>query len=154
MCTLKPFLQLIFTGIILFFLAAQLTAVVIPVPSYYWPFTDYPMYSPPHFEGDAVKPTYTIIGIHSGDVEEVTTPEDFGLTVFQHQWWFVSSLLNNRDRQKVQTHIHLLQSDRSQPFEKLRVESHSYIISRSGYSPAPVEILKVIDLHEFQGANQ
>lgn len=142
------------TAIILFFLAAQLTAVVIPVLSYYWPFTDYPMYSPPHFEGDVVKPVHTIVGLHSGDVQETTTPQDFGLTIFQQEWWFAPSLLHNRDPQKVQTYIDHLQSGRNIPFQKLRIELHPYVISRKGYSPAPVEVLKVIDLDKRQEVNQ
>ncbi len=149
-----PLLKILGSGIIACFLAAQITAVVIPVESYYWPFTDYPMYDVPHFEGDVVKPSHSIIGIYSEGQEEVTTPQDFGLTIFQQEWWFVPSLRDNRDRQRVQVYLDHLQASRTPPFDKLRIELQPYIISQNGFSPAPAEVIKVIDLNRQQEGNQ
>ncbi len=154
MSRLIPLPKIAITAIIFIFLSAQITAIVLPVPAYYWPFTDYPMYSPPHFEGDAVNPSYTIIGVRSDGTEHPTTPKDFGLSVFQHHWWFVVSLLKNRDRDQVRTHINFLQTNLKNRFQHLRIEVHPYIISREGYSPGPVEVLKVIDVDTLEGVNE
>ncbi|MGB0910951.1 MAG: hypothetical protein ACPGYT_11360 [Nitrospirales bacterium] len=147
MGTFKTISQILISSIVFFFLAAQITTVVLPVEWYYWPFTNYPMYSAPHFEGDVATPSTTIIGIQPGNIEETTTPKDFGLSVFQHEWWFIPSLLKNEDPQKVQSFINHLQNSRTIPFQELRIESRGYIISRAGYSPAPVKVLKVIALN-------
>ena len=71
--------------IILAFLVAQAIAIIVPVRFYYWPFMDYPMYSPARFEHDIVGDNYALVGItRHGKVQPIPYQE-LGLTFFSIQ---------------------------------------------------------------------
>ena len=96
--------------LILGFLAAQTFVLVVPIMFYYWPFTDYPMYSIAHYEGEIVKDQYTLVGIDSKGNETEISAEDLGLSFFQFNDTFVPHFLKDQNDPKVKKSIQHLQS--------------------------------------------
>jgi hypothetical protein len=75
------------TAIIVLVLACQFFAIVAQVNRWGWPFTDYPMYSWPHYEGERIL-AYPVVFAIAEDGEELEiTADDAGLNVYQFIDW-------------------------------------------------------------------
>jgi hypothetical protein len=75
------------TAIIVLVLGCQFFAAIAQVNKWGWPFTDYPMYAPPHYEGERIV-AYHLIFATTDDGEEVEiSAADVGLNIWQFMRW-------------------------------------------------------------------
>ena len=102
----------------------------LPAEPGLYPFLDYPMYDGIEQEGVSV-PNYRLIAIFADGTEQQLSPEDFGLS----SYWFNTRLLpafEKRQADQIKAYVAAYRASGSQPFEAVRFEDTSLIITREG----------------------
>jgi hypothetical protein len=112
-----------------------------------WPFLDYPMYAEAHYAAERIhRPV--ILGLLAGSVEVRIVPEDLGL----HYWLFQDfiSALRHEDGEQLKKYVDLYESKYDLKLTGLRLENHPLALFREGLRPAPLQVIKIIDLDARQ----
>lgn len=131
------------SALIIFILVAQL---IVSIPLYplanhlrrTWPFLDYPMYSPPHYEGDAI-PRPTLVGITSEARELEIRPEDLGVGYWQYIVYLRA--VQQADHATVRAMVRSYQVRQNVHLSALRLENRRLLLANGKVIPAPVEIV-------------
>jgi hypothetical protein len=102
-----------------------------------WPFTDYPMYSQSHKEGERVQARRYVYATLADGSEVPLTPEDLGLG---HFWLFtlwVEAPLLKQERAELEFVREAYREQRGGEIVALRIEDHPVIVTREGAKAAP-----------------
>ena len=136
------------------FVARLFSNIYLVFPPLLWPFLDYPMYSIPHHDGDALD-RYFVFGTLEDSAEVPIFPEDLGL----HFWQFygqsqqrsVVAALLHENSSLIKTYVELYQSRHNKRLLGLRLENHPLILSREAVNPGPRQVLKNIRFTTING---
>ena len=136
------------------FVARLFSNIYLVFPPLLWPFLDYPMYSIPHHDGDALD-RYFVFGTLKDSAEVPIFPEDLGL----HFWQFygqsqqrsVVAALLHENSNLIKTYVELYQSRHNKRLLGLRLENHPLILSREAVNPGPRQVLKNIRFTTING---
>ena len=137
--------------IILVFLVSQAMVIIIPVMFYYWPFMDYPMYSPAHYENELVNDNYELVGVTFDGQEQQIAHREIGLSFFQVNDWLVPRLLKDQPDLTIEPYLDKLRTLNNGLFQRIRIQAKPVKISRAGISESAIQVFKVIDLHSPEG---
>jgi len=137
--------------VIVVFLTAQLVSIIIPVPFYYWPFLDYPMYSKVRVENELVNENLELVGLTSDGQERAITRQELGLSFFKFNDWFVPRLRDMQRDPSIQPYVERLRTIDHGAFQAVRIQATPLRISRTGISDVPIQVFKVVDLQSVGG---
>jgi hypothetical protein len=126
----------------------------------YWPFIDYPMYSPYHRVGERIDVLRPLFAIYADKSEEQIFPQDLGLTLFQFEQLVVPAILcaaqkGKKERQsgqcvpqKAEERLKALLNPYEQRHGKhiisLRLEDYPYILTKEGPKKVPAQVLQIL----------
>ena len=144
----KPLLAII-SFVILGFLTVQSLVIIMPVMFYYWPFMDYPMYSPAHYENELVDDNYELLGVSEDGKELQIKHKRLDLSFFQVNDWLVPRLLKDRYDADVTPYLNKLVKIQNPVLRYVKIQAKPVKISRSGLSKMDVKVFKVIDLQSI-----
>ncbi|WP_454063037.1 hypothetical protein [Candidatus Nitrospira salsa] len=137
--------------VIIVFFIAQLVAIILPVPFYYWPFLDYPMYSKTRAENELVNENLELVGVTSDGQERRITRQELGLSFFKFNDWLIPRLRDNQSDPSIQPYVEILRVIDHGAFQAIRIQAAPVRISRTGISDVPIQIFKVVDLQSIGG---
>ncbi|GJL64708.1 MAG: hypothetical protein NPIRA04_33620 [Nitrospirales bacterium] len=137
--------------VIIVFLVAQLVAIILPVPFYYWPFLDYPMYSKTRVENELVNENLELVGIVPDGRERRITRQELGLSFFKFNDWLIPRLRDNQNDPSIQVYVEILRAIDHGAFQSIRIQAAPVRISRAGISEAPIQVFRVVDLQSIGG---
>jgi hypothetical protein len=107
-----------------------------------WPFLDYPMYTGPHYAGEAIE-RQVVVAIRADSTEVVVLPEELGVTFWQFQNILNPAILAG-DQGTAESYREIYEDRFDASLIGLRLEDHPLIPTDSGLvegSPAPLGAL-------------
>jgi len=120
--------------------ALGLTPGPIEKTPFLWPFLDYPMYSTPHYEGDAI-PRYRVVGTTADGREMQIDPETLGADFWIFRNAFLFPFRFRADRGELEPGVELFERRHGVTLVEVRLEDRPIVLSRSGSSQGPVELV-------------
>lgn len=147
--------------VIFVILGLQTLAVVFRSSRSYWPFINYPMYSPYHRVGERIDVLRPIFATFADKSEEQIFPQDLGLTIFQFENLLVRTMLcAAQDKKELQSGkcvpkeakkrlkalLELYEQQHGKHIISLRLEDYPYILTKEGPKKAPAQVLQVLEL--------
>jgi len=136
-----PFISLVIAVII----GLQSVAVFGRVTSFFWPFVDYPMYHESHYEGEAINVRHHLIGILEGSGEVEILPKDLGIEFWQFQM-DLSDAIKYEKLNIIEPYVQYYENRTGKHLIGLRLEEHPITLTREGFEPAPIEVVKTLNL--------
>ncbi|WP_447968821.1 hypothetical protein [Nitrospira sp. M1] len=134
--------------IILIFLVSQVAVILLPVPTYYWPFMDYPMYSKVRHENELVNENLELVGLTYDGQQRNIPPEELGLSFFKFNDWFVPRLRSNLHDPSIHHYVEQL---KAMEYEVFRIQAKPVRISRFGITDEPIQVFIDINMHSLAG---
>lgn len=116
---------------------------ILCAPALY-PFLDYPLYAPPHYEGDTIDQRL-VFGVSEDLTEAPILPEELGLSFFEFEKEFLLALRDGKG-DEVNKYVELYQRKHNKKLIGLRLENHPLVLSREGVKPGPKQILENFQL--------
>lgn len=111
--------------------AVGLTPGPIEKSPFLWPFLDYPMYTQPHYEGDAV-PRYSVIGVTDDGREVEITPESLGTDFWIFRNAFLFSFRYRGERHELESGVQLYERRHGVSLREVRLENRPLVVTREG----------------------
>lgn len=108
-----------------------------------WPFINYAMYSPPHYEGDAVERPVAY-GVLPDSTEVEMEPSDLGVGFWKYDRGIIRSLAND-DTSDVENWARVYAERNGERLTAVRLYHRPVILTRSGSRPGDPVLVK-----EFQ----
>lgn len=96
-----------------------------------WPFLDYPMYTQPHYEGDAV-PRYRVVGVTEDGREVEITPESLGTDFWIYRNAFLFSFRFRGERHELESGVQLYELRHGVSLLEVRLENRPLVVTREG----------------------
>ena len=122
--------------VIVLILFLQTLAVIKPIRWATWPFTNYPMYKTPHYDGDSISVSILVFAELSGGVTVEILPRDVGLSWFKFYEHAKCVIPNNDSCPEpaayVSRLIELYEPPPEQEILKLIAMSYPAVISQDG----------------------
>lgn len=122
--------------------AVGLTPGPIEKSPFLWPFLDYPMYSLPYFEGDAI-PRHRTVGITEDGRELEINPETLGTDFWIYRDAFVFPLIHRSMRRDLGPGVELFESRHGVRLVEIRLEDRPLVLTPEGTVEGGVEVLGV-----------
>jgi hypothetical protein len=155
--------------VIVVILGAQALAVIFRSEEWFWPFTDYPMYSTVHRDGDRLDKYYPLFAVFSDQSEKQVLPQDMDLTLFKFEGQLLPIIVCEAARRNVveilplryKRHLPSCRPDsearlrsmleryeqrNGKKIARLRLEDYRYMITPKGAMKAPTKILLTLNL--------
>lgn len=104
-----------------------------------WPFLDYSMYSPSHYDGEELPQTYVFATLEDSTEVEIVAA-DLGVNFFQFNKGIVSALEAN-DTSRIYMWAELYEGRNDKRLTGLRLENRPMIFTRDGLQTGETEIL-------------
>jgi hypothetical protein len=134
------------TLFIVMVLSLQAFAGFGKIHSMYYPFMDYPMYSPAHFKGEPVHVQWRIYGIGADGSEVRILPEDLHMGYFQFEG---AAIILMRKLSRVENRMQDVREfarANNLNFVKLRIEDETYAITDKGLEKLPNKVMAEIGM--------
>ena len=109
-----------------------------------YPFTDYPMYSQAHYNGEPIRIRYLLYGISTDSSEILIMPEDMSMSFFEFERVFGWRLIKGRDLEERLQFIRDYETEHQINFKEIRIEEEVVKITDQGVERIPNKVLKVI----------
>ena len=110
---------------------------ILCAPALY-PFLDYPLYAPPHYEGESIG--WTLVFAETEEVTEwPVIALDLGVSAYRFEKAFLRAL--EGDHAAVHEYINLYHRKYGRNLVEFRVERQPLILSREGVKPGPRAVL-------------
>jgi hypothetical protein len=103
-----------------------------------YPFLDYPLYAPPHYEGESIGQPL-VFGWSEEMTEWPVVPLDLGVSSYKLERAFLSALKG--DHAGVHKYLDLYQQRYGKKLVGFRLESQSLVLSNDGIKPGPRTVL-------------
>lgn len=129
--------RLAVSAVILAVLGFQAVATVGLTPGpiekspFLWPFLDYPMYTQPHYEGDAV-PRYSVIGVTDDGREVEITPESLGTDFWIYRNAFLFSFKYRSKRHELESGVQLFERRHGVSLLEVKLDNWPIVVTREG----------------------
>ena len=138
--------------IILASLAFQGTVAVASIERLAWPFVNYPMYSAPHHQGEAIN-RYVLVGRFDDGTTAVIHPNELGLSFWEWLDGPVRAIrhqaFDGSDRKQLEALRQLYQGRYGRRLAGLRLENHALLLERQGAIPQPPRVLNEMTFDNF-----
>lgn len=108
--------------------------------AHFWPFMNYPMYSAAHQEGDQLDRFFLFATVTDyGDI--TIKPSDFGLNYYTFMRDAIP-VFRDDNRDKIHFFMKLYESRQGRKLISVRLENHSWVITRSGAVPNTPKVVR------------
>jgi hypothetical protein len=119
-----------------------LTPGPIEDPPFMWPFLDYPMYSAPWYEGDAI-PQRVMVGVRADSSRVVIEPEDLDVTFWQFETVLFRAILRG-DQARAAAYRAIYHDRYDERLLGFEVEQHPWFITDDGLRKGPHTVVASI----------
>lgn len=120
--------------------ALGLTPGPVEESPFLWPFLDYPMYTQPYYEGEAI-PRYRVVGVTAGGREVEITRESLETDFWIYRNVFLLPLLYRPQRDELEAGVQLYERRHGVSLVEVRLENRPLVLTREGTEDGEIEFV-------------